>query len=202
MVDPFQAVRDFEKAIGEYTGAPYVVTTNSCTMALLLAFARYRSMGGYKVVMPAKTYPSVPESAYHAGLYMVMSHEPWQGVYNIDPSNIWDCAKRFTSGMYEKGQVQCVSFHAAKLLKVGQAGAILHDDAEADGWYRRMRFDGRTEGVPTAKDTYPKPGWHCYLSPDVAAHGLWLLQSYPKDMPDQEMHDYPDMTKWVESWQA
>ena len=110
------------------------------------------------------------------------------------PSPIWDCAKRFTSGMYISGQVQCVSFHIAKHLKLGQGGAILHDDAEADVWYRIARFDGRTEGIATKDDTYPIPGWHCYLSPDVAARGLWLMDTYPKDVPDQEMHEYPSMS--------
>lgn len=200
MIDAFQPVREFEKQVGEYTGAPYVVSVNSCSMALLLAFARYRSIGGNKVIMPARTYPSVPMSAYHAGLSIVFSHKPWAGVYNVEPSDVWDCAKRFTGGMYVSGQVQCVSFHAAKMLKLGQGGAILHDDAEADGWYRRMRFDGRAEGVATGDDTYEESGWHCYLSPDVAARGSWLMQSYPPHVPDQEMHDYPDMSRWVELW--
>ena len=33
----FQIVKDFEAAIGEYTGAPSVVCVNSCTMALKLS---------------------------------------------------------------------------------------------------------------------------------------------------------------------
>lgn len=38
-MNPFQVVKDFERALCEYTGAPYAVTTTSCTMALLLAVA-------------------------------------------------------------------------------------------------------------------------------------------------------------------
>jgi hypothetical protein len=63
-----------------------------------------------------------------------------------------------------------------------------------------MRFDGRTEGVETKDDTYEEPGYHCYLSPDAAARGLWLMQSYPKHMPDQEMHEYPRMDLWSGQW--
>ena len=37
MSKSFQVVRDFEAALCEYTGAPYAVAVNSCTMALLLA---------------------------------------------------------------------------------------------------------------------------------------------------------------------
>ena len=197
MIDAFKVVRDFEQAISEYTGAPYVVTTNSCTMALLLAFKLWEQDGeGGPLQIPSKTYPSVFMSAYHAGLAVEAVDMEWEGVYRIHPTNIWDCAKRFTSGMYIHGQVQCVSFHAAKLLKIGQGGAILHDDPYTDEWYRRMRFDGRAEGVATKDDSYEEPGYHCYLSPDAAARGLWLMQSYPKDVPDQEMCEYPDMSKW------
>ena len=198
LIDAFRVVRDFEEAIGIYTGARYVVTVNSCTMALLLAFDWYRRMeNGFDVVLPAKTYPSVPMSAIHAGLKVKYEHREWEGVYPVPPSRIWDCAKRFTSGMYVPGQVQCVSFHAAKLLKIGQGGAILHDNPVADEWYRRARFDGRREGVATKDDEYTFPAWHCYLSLDMSARGLWLMQSYPKDVPDQEMHDYPDLSKAV-----
>jgi dTDP-4-amino-4,6-dideoxygalactose transaminase len=196
VIDAFRVVRDFEAAIANYTGAKFACAVNSCSMALLLAFAWYKKQGGTFVTIPAKTYPSVPMSSRHAGLTVEWDYSPWEGTYRLPPSNIHDCAKRFTSGMYVQGQVQCVSFHAAKMLKIGQGGAILHDNEEADTWYRMMRFDGRTEGVPTAEDTYPEAGWHCYLSPDAAARGLWLMQSYPKDVPDQPMCNYPDMSQW------
>lgn len=39
MRNPHQVTIDFEKAIAEYTGAPYAVAVSSCTMALLLAVA-------------------------------------------------------------------------------------------------------------------------------------------------------------------
>ena len=38
-MNPYQAVKDFERALSDYTGAPYAVTVTSCTMALLLAVA-------------------------------------------------------------------------------------------------------------------------------------------------------------------
>jgi dTDP-4-amino-4,6-dideoxygalactose transaminase len=96
------------------------------------------------------------------------------------------------------GDIQCVSFHAKKLLKIGQGGAILHDNEEADIFFRAMRFDGRTEGVLTNEDTYPLCGYHCYMSPPDASRGLWLIQDYPQYMPDIPTADYPDMSRW--SW--
>jgi dTDP-4-amino-4,6-dideoxygalactose transaminase len=198
MADAFQVTRDFEKAISEYTGAPYVVAVNSCSNALLISFLWYWEMGGKIVNIPSKTYPSVPMGARHAGLDVAYVHKEWKGGYECYPSNIWDYACRFTSGMYVSGDIQCVSFHAKKLLKIGQGGAILHDNEEADIFFRAMRFDGRTEGVLTNEDTYPLCGYHCYMSPPDASRGLWLIQDYPQYMPDIPTADYPDMSRW--SW--
>lgn len=197
-MEPFDVVRGFERKLSEYTSAPYVVAVNSCSMALFLAFLRYKRQGGLSVRIPAKTYPSVPMGAHNAGLNIEWVHGSWQGPYWIPPSAVVDCALRFTSGMYNPGEVQCISFHVQKHLKLGQGGALLHDDAEADAWYRKMRFDGRTEGVPTKDDTYREAGYHAYMSPDVAARGLWLLSVHPKRNEDLPKPDYPDMSKW--SW--
>jgi hypothetical protein len=137
-------------------------------------------------------------SIRHAGGSVEFENRDWQGAYALgnDRANIWDCACRFTGGMYVPGQVQCVSFHAKKLLKIGHGGAILHDDPEADVWYRRARFDGRTEGMPAAEDAYTLLGWHCYMLPEEAARGLHLLSYYPKEMPDLQRDDYPDLSQW------
>lgn len=196
MNNPHQVTRDFEAALCEYTGAPYCVVVNSCSMALFLAFLWFKKNHGVNILIPAFTYPSVPMGAHHAGFSLLWNYEPWKGVYRMPQSQIWDCALRFTSRMYEPGQTQCISFHVQKHLKLGQGGAILHSDPEADTWYRMMRFDGRTEGVATKDDTYPEAGYHCYMSPDVAARGLWLLSVHPKFNEDLPKPDYPDMSRW------
>lgn len=186
----------FERAVAQYTGAPFVVAVNSCTMALRLAFDWQKMQSVMPFIeIPARTYPSVPMQAKQAGLEIIWSFDPWQGAYCMRPSWIWDCAKRFTGGMYVPGGVQCVSFHARKLLPIGQGGAILHDDPLADSWYRRARFDGRAEGVATKHDCYTFCGHHCYMLPEQAARGLHLLTWYPAHMPDQPMDDYPDMSR-------
>lgn len=96
--------------------------------------------------------------------------------------------------MYKQGQFQCVSFHASKILGDTQGGAILHDNAEADEWLRRARFDGRTEGVAPEDDRIDMLGWHCYLSPDVAARLLWKLSVLPEHNTDLPNSDYPDLS--------
>ncbi len=203
MSNPYQVVRDFEKALCEYTGAPYVVTVNSCTMALLLSCAylfKDPVYNGLKKIekiisIPKKTYVGVPNSIIHAGGKVSFRDEDWTGKYRLKPYPLWDCAKRFTSGMYLRMQFKCISFHSSKILGDTQGGAILHDNPEADVWLRKARFDGRTEGVAPKDDTFNVRGWHCYMSPDVAARLLLKLSSLPLHNDDLPNDDYPDLSK-------
>lgn len=222
MSDAFKVVKDFERAVGEYTGAPYVVAVNSCTMALLLAVAwsiRYESasmgvaLGNRRpgVEIPRRTYVSVPMSIIHAGARPIFRDEHWVGKYALAPYPIWDSARRFTSGMFDEKphherpiakraalldrRMQCVSFHWSKILGIQQGGAILHNNPEADDWLRRARFDGRTEGVAPKDDNITSLGWHCYMSPEIAAAGLVRLHHLPLHNADLPNDDYPDLSQ-------
>ena len=191
-MSPYNVVRDFEAALCEYTSAKYAVTTTSCTMALLLACAWHK----VKIVeIPKRTYVSVPMSIIHAGGKVVFRDEDWSGEYQLKPYPIWDAARRFTSGMYGVGDFQCVSFHWRKILGIQQGGAILHDDAKADEWLRRARFDGRREGVEVKDDDIQFPSWHAYMTPETAAQGLVRLALLPEHNDDLENDDYPDLSK-------
>jgi hypothetical protein len=133
-------------------------------------------------------------SIVHAGMSPMFRDEEWIGAYRLFPTHIWDSARRFTSGMYVDGQVQCVSFHATKILGDTQGGAILHDNQQADEWYRRARFDGRREAVAPINDAFDILGWHCYLSPDVSTRLLWKLAALPKHNEDLPNDNYPDLS--------
>lgn len=214
MIDTYKPVRDFEAALCEYTGAPYAVTVTSCTMALLLAVAYFMQKmpvpdcildGGMgssgpegqcpNIQIPARTYVSVPMSIIHAGGWPCFRNESWRGAYQLQPLPVWDCARRFTGGMYVAGQMQCVSFHWSKILGVSQGGAILLDDSKAAAWLRMARFDGRTEGVAPKDDAFTMIGWHCYLSPEVAAAALMRLALLPDHNADLLNDDYPDLSQ-------
>ena len=189
-MNAFNVVRDFERAVAEYTGAPYCIAVNSCTMALLLA-CKYLNV--QEVEIPRRTYVSVPMSIMHAGGRVKFRDEDWKGQYELRPYPIWDAARRFSTGMYMPGQFVCVSFHWSKILGIQQGGAILHDDAAADEWFRKARFDGRTEGVEPKHDTFIL-GWHCYMSPEIAAEGLVRLSFLPKHNDPLPNSDYPDLS--------
>jgi dTDP-4-amino-4,6-dideoxygalactose transaminase len=90
--------------------------------------------------------------------------------------------------------MQCVSFHATKILADSQGGAVLLDNAEAAAWLRRYFFDGRTYGADPKTDQALYPSMHAYMSPDVAARLLWKLQGLPRHNPDLPRSDYPDLS--------
>lgn len=200
MSDPHAVTRQFERALCEYTGAKYAVTVTSCTMAIQIAAAWFRQhpdcqtrMG--TLGMPRLSYVGVPAALKNAGWKVEFRPDIWEGEYDIDPLPLWDSARRFTSGMFRPGAMQCVSFHASKILGDSQGGAILHDSDEADAWLRRARFDGRTEGVDAKHDPVTYPSWHAYMSPDVAARLLWRLSVLPKHNADLPRSDYPDLSQ-------
>lgn len=222
--DPFQAVRAFEADLVAYTGAPYAVAVNSCTMALLLACAWFREYrpehGIHTISLPAHTYVGCPQSVIHAGFEVEWREESWSGEYQLEPLPVWDSARRFTKDMFKTKvtiareddapcdsyvkhvehldgtRFQCLSFHISKILGHSQGGAILHNHPEADAWLRRARFDGRTEAVPASADQFDMIGWHCYMSVDVAAALRWKLSVLPDHNADLPCSDYPDLSKF------
>ena len=198
MFNPHQATVWLEKAVSDYTGAPYVACVDSCTMALELSllWQQYRGVSGRYVHIPSNTYVSVPQAVIRAGYAPTYAPSGWQGEYQLLPLPIWDSAKRFTSGMYRKGQFQCVSFHVAKIFGDSQGGAILHDSPEADEFFRLARFDGRSAKVPLREERISLPSKyvrHCYMSPDVAIRLLNHFQYLPKHNEDQR-EEYADIS--------
>lgn len=165
-------VRDFEAVIADYTGAPYAIAIDSCTNALLLACAYSKVK---EVEIPKRTYVGVPHSIRNAGGKIKFREESWVGMYQLTPYPIFDAARLFTTKMYRPGTLMCLSFHWTKHLPIGRGGAILCDDKRAVVQLKKMRFDGRTEGVSPKNDVFDVLGWHVLMSPDAAAQGLMLM---------------------------
>lgn len=191
--NPYNIVAMFENEVACYTGAPYAVSVDSCTNALFLCLewlkrkhhSQRNDHGWYGgCIIPRRTYLSVPQSILHAGFEPILEDIKWQGEYQLKPTPIWDSAKRFTSNMYRPGQFQCLSFHIKKHLKLGKGGMILTDDYEAIKWLKKARYEGRTAGYQYHNDDVEFIGWNMYMTPQQAAHGLALMQNFPKDNPD------------------
>lgn len=189
-MNPHRVTRDLEEAVAEYTGAPYAVAVSSCTAALLLC-CLYHEVE--EVEIPRYTYVGVAQSILNAGGRVKFRDEPWQGQYFLKPYPIVDSARRFTSSQYQTGTFTCLSLHISKICGVDQGGIILHSDRAADPILRKMRFDGRTEGVHPKDDDFCR-GYHCYLSPNIAAQALWKLSTLPKHNADLPNSDYSDLS--------
>jgi len=195
-MQPWQIVTEFEEAVAEYTDAPYAVAVDSCTNALFLCLRLYYLKHGSQwITIPKHTYVGVAHSIINAGHKIRFSELKWTGVYTLGNTDIIDSARRFRAGMYLPTMKMCLSFHWYKHLPIGRMGAILLDNEEDCELLKRMRYDGRTEGVPPAEDIFDCPGYHMIASPELAAHGLLLMQHILRYNEDLPWDDYPDLSK-------
>jgi len=195
--NPFKIVQMFEEEVAEYTGAPYAVSVDSCTNALFLV-CKYLDVK--KVTIPSQTYLSVPMSIMQAGGEVIFDKTPktnhWSGIYQLKPYPIYDSAKRFTSNMYISGTFMCLSFHIKKSLGIGKGGMILTDNVKAVEWFKKARYEGRSEKY-YKEDNIKSMGWNMYMTPQEAAHGLCLMQNYPYNVEDGlEINGYRDLTEF------
>ena len=201
MHNPYQIVRLFEEEVANYTNSPYAVSVDSCTNAIFLClmYQRHLHTSVEEVTIPSKTYLSVPQSIMHAGFTPAFDSRlnSWSGIYPLSPFSIFDAAKRFTSDMYIKGSLMCLSFHIKKNLKINKGGMILTDDLNAVEWLKKARYEGRSEKL-YRDDDVDTLGWNMYMPPQQAAHGLALMQNYPLVSPDQEEDSgYKDLTNFT-----
>jgi dTDP-4-amino-4,6-dideoxygalactose transaminase len=204
----YKITEDFEKALGDYTGSPYVVTVDNMSNALFLTlyYERHikKSITNGVVSIPSRTYPSVPCEIIHAGLkvdFEPVEGKTIKGAYQLKGSNVWDSALTFTADMYKPNTHMCVSFTGPyKHFKLSKGGAILTDDVDAYRWFKRARYSGRRE-CSYHEDNFDMLGWNFYMMPELAARGMLLMnQFYNTDGSKKQNEDlelpYPDLSKF------
>jgi dTDP-4-amino-4,6-dideoxygalactose transaminase len=199
----YKITEDFERALCDYTGAPYAVTVDNQSNALFLSMM-FEDIKEKEITIPARTYPSVPCEIIHAGgkvKFKEVKGKTIKGAYQLEPTNIWDSALRFTADMYIPGSHMCLSFTGPyKHFKLSKGGAILTDSLEAYHWFKRARYSGRRE-CSYHDDHFDMLGWNFYMMPEIAARGLLLMnQFYNMDGTKKTMEDlelpYPDLSKF------
>ena len=204
----YKVTEDFEKALSDYTGAPYVVTLDNQSNGLFLALYYEnhikKNIKSKTIKIPSRTYPSVPCEIIHAGLkveFEPVEGKTIKGAYQLKGSNVWDSALRFTSNMYIKGSHMCISFTGPyKHFKLSKGGAILTDDYESYLWFKRARYSGRRE-CSYHDDNFDMLGWNFYMMPELATRGILLMNQFyngngdPKHNDDLEL-PYPDLSKF------
>jgi dTDP-4-amino-4,6-dideoxygalactose transaminase len=209
MKNVYDITNEFERRLGEYTGAPYVITLDNQSNGLFLAlyyenFIK-KSIHVNEITIPNRTYPSVPCEIIHAGLkvkFREVKGKTIKGAYNLEGSNVWDSALSFTADMYKPETHMCISFTGPyKHFKLSKGGAILTDSHEAYMWFKRARYSGRRE-CSYHEDNLDMIGWNFYMMPELAARGVLLmgqfydLEGKPKTNADLEL-PYPDLSKFA-----
>jgi dTDP-4-amino-4,6-dideoxygalactose transaminase len=187
----FDKIFEFEKELSDFTGAPYVVTTDCCTHAIELCL-RYRKVK--RTGFTAFTYLSVPMTLHKLGIEYNLVPEKWAGEYRFYGTDIWDSARRLEPNMYREGMMQCLSFGHTKPLEIGRGGAILLDNYEDYKKLSMLRYDGRDLSIsPWVNQKSFSLGFHYKLNPEECVIGIKKLQEYKnkKDF-DIKFVDYPD----------
>lgn len=199
----YKVTEEFEAKLAEYTGAKYAITVDNASNAIFLAL-KYENIEGKEITIPSRTYPSVPCEIIHAGgkvKFKPVKGKTIKGAYQLEGSNVWDSALRFTADMYLPGTHMCVSFTGPyKHFKLSKGGAILTDSKEAYRWFKRARYSGRRE-CSYFEDNFDMLGWNFYMMPELAARGLLLMDQFYNRKgdkipnPDLEL-PYPDLSKY------
>ncbi len=188
-MNAYSIVSQFENEVAGFAGSRFGVAVNSCTNALFLC-CKYLKVK--EVILPARTYISVPMSAIHAGGTVVFNDYDWAGTYRLNPYTIVDGAKRFKRGMYEGG-FHCLSFHISKHINIGMGGMILTNNYKFVEWAKRVRHDGRTDGMSIHDDRVSLLGYPMHMTPEEAARGLELLM-HAGDGFDDLPNNYADLS--------
>lgn len=189
-------IKLFEERVADYTGAKYAVAVDSGTNAIFLCI-KYLNYTG-DIVIPKRTYMSVPMSIINAGARPVFKDISWRGQYRFEPVNIIDACNEFYPGMYRDDSCfYILSFQEKKRLPIGKGGMILTNDGNAAKVLRRMAFDGRDYMLGANEDKDITLGYHMNFTPRQAAEGLLRLNQMDINQISPSIGDeiYRDLSK-------
>ena len=138
--DPWDVVEMFEQEVAKFAGCKYGIALDNSTNGLFLCL-KYLDASG-TVILPSKTWISVPCSVIQSGCKVKFEDYQWSGAYQLKPYPIWDSSKRMRRGMYIEGSYMTLSFHMQKHLPIGKGGAILCDNKDDYEWFLDLRRFG------------------------------------------------------------
>jgi len=183
-MNDFKYLFEFEKAVAKFFSAPYAVATDCCTHALELCLYLKKYD---KIVCPFNTYISVPFMLEKIKRKYVFKDIKWSGYYYLT-NDVVDAATFWKRGGYIKNTKMCLSFHLKKHINIGKGGMILLDNKHDYIKLQKMRYDGRSiyDGILYKDDNIRELGYHYYMTPETAKHGLEIFKvkkhMQPKDV--------------------
>ena len=188
----FEVVQKFEKEIADFFGAPYAVAVDSCTHGIELAL-RYTKEE--QILVPKRTYLSIPFLANKMGLDLFWKDEEWVNYYYLT-HNIIDAAVLWKKDSYIPNTFMGISFQYQKHLSLGRGGILLMDDEDASIQIKKMSYDGRLPNIPWRDQNVNTFGYHYYMTPETAQLGLDKLPQAIVTEPRQwVVTDWPDLTQ-------
>ena len=161
------SVETFEKKLAEFTGAPYVVTTDCCTHAIELCF---RLLQIKTCRFSAHTYISVPMTMKLLDVDYELSVTPWKDEYQFLGTPVWDSVR---------------------------GGAILLDDKEHYEQLKMMSYDGRDLSYSNWIDQKVfRQGFHYMMRYEECESATVLLENYISAKKFEHTYKpYPDIRK-------
>lgn len=194
MTKNYDTITKFERALAEFTGAPYAVATDCCTHAIELCF---RLLDMKECSLPANTYLSVPQTLKMLGVHYKLDFYMWLGEYHFKQTPVWDSARMLSPKMYRAGQYQCLSFGPGKPLDNTRGGAILTDNEENYKKLKKMSNDGRDLSIARWEDQKSfEQGFHYMMRIEEAETAVLKLQAYQQRGQFEPIyHPYPDCSK-------
>jgi dTDP-4-amino-4,6-dideoxygalactose transaminase len=188
----FKSIELFENKIADFFGSKYAVATDSCTHALELCL---RYCDALTIHVPKRTYVSVSMLANKLNIKLYWRDDDWIDYYSIYP-NIIDAAVLWKRNSYVPGNFMCLSFQHQKHLSLGRGGMILTNDSKAAKHLKKMSYDGRLPNLPWREQNIDTFGYHYYMTPETAQHGLEIFDEAISRQPKQwVITDWPDLTQ-------
>tara|TARA_Y100001937_G_scaffold21799_1_gene30789 strand:+ start:6504 stop:7115 length:612 start_codon:yes stop_codon:yes gene_type:complete len=194
----FKAVSEFENEVATFFGAPYGVAVDCCTHGIELVLRMF-NVG--EIVVPKRTYLSVPFLANKLNINLRWKDEAWEDYYYIDTDKdkdlrLIDAAVLWKEDSYKENTFMCLSFQFQKHLSLGRGGMILTDNVDAMWELKKMSYDGRIPDVPWRDQNIETIGYHYYMSPETAMLGSVKLHDAINTKPRKwRLTDWPDLTK-------
>ena len=184
----FSNVKKFENIIADFFGAPFCVSTDSCTHAIELSL---RLTKPDTVFCPTNTYISIPFTLEKLGLNWKWKKELWTHYYYLT-NRIIDAAVLWQENSYVPNSLMCLSFQYKKHLNLGRGGCILLDDKKDYDLLKKMSYDGRDLDIPWAEQDITSIGYHYYMTPETAQLGIEkFLRAKSKKPKEWSYKDYP-----------
>lgn len=187
----FSTVQTFEKKIAEFFGAPYAVAFDSCTHGIEACLYLTKAK---KIIVPKRTYISIPFLAKKMNISLEWKKENWQDYYYLT-ENIIDAAVLWKRNSFIKGTFMSLSFQYQKHLSLGRGGAVLCSNIEEYESLKKLSYDGRLPNIPWREQNIDSFGLHYYMTPETAQLGIDKLDKAISSIPKKwDVTDWPDLT--------